>query len=268
MEKDFYAVLGLRANDDIERIKKAYRKLVREFHPDRYQGKSEEERAQANERMVEITEAFRVLGNASERAAYDKKRTQEHAAAAAARSAVARTVAAAPSPAAPPRRSEGRSKLGRDIAQDFLAKLFAQLKNKGSGVEWKEEPPPSRDWTRLLRSSEFGTGYSLLVYQTRDATPSLARQFVRNVEAFVKSQTSLWRNDYFIFVLTFEKLTDTNEVMATCNKFERAGKSGPLTQWRALIVLLDAQNMRSVLCGRPIPRESLQRTFQVLQGKW
>ena len=267
MEKDLYAVLGLKPNAGTEEMKKAYRRLAQEYHPDRHQGDSEEQRALANERMVEISKAFRVLGNATERAAYDKKRGEAQSATAAARSAAA-AHGSAPQRSAPPPQSEGRSKLGRDIAQDFLLKLCAQLKNKGGGVSWKEEPAPSRDWTHLLRSSEFGTGYSLLLYQTRDATPSLARQFVRNVEAFVKAQRSLWRNDYFVFVLAFEKLTSTDEVVAVCNKFERMGKSGPLTRWRAVIVLLDAHNMRSVFCGRPIPVEPLKQTFQILQGKW
>ncbi len=276
MDKDLYTILGLKADASPQLIKKAYRKLVGQFHPDRYQHHSEEERLRVNERMVEITEAFRVLGNETERASYDKKRAEEQAAARMAREqAVAKMArgAATTAPhggarAASAPATAGQAQLHRDMAQDFLAKLFAQLKSAREGVQWSEEPSESRDWTRCLRAGEFGATYFLQVYQTRDATPSLARQFVRNAEAFVKSQKSVWRNSYFIFVLAFQKLTSTDEVMAVCNKFERIGKSGPLTEWRAVIVLLDARNMRSVFCGRTIPVESLQRTFQVLQGKW
>lgn len=108
MEKDLYAVLGLSPNASPQVIKKTYRKLVQECHPDRYQDRSEEERAVANERMLEITEAFRILGNATERAAYDKKRAGEDTARVVTQTAppeAARTAAAAPPGV--------RSKLGR-----------------------------------------------------------------------------------------------------------------------------------------------------------
>ncbi len=265
MEKDLYAVLGITPNANTQIIKKAYRQLVHEFHPDRYQNHSEEERAHANERMLEITEAFRILGDPEEKAAYDKKLADEYKARATARTAAASAVARPP--AAQP--TAAQSKLGRAMAQDFVGKLFAQLTGaQAGGVQWEEEASDSRDWTRCLRFSQFGVGYYLQLYQTRDATPSLAQQFVRNAEAFVNSQKSVLRNSFFIFVLAFEKITAGEEVMAICNRFVRMGKSGPLTAWRAVIVLLDAHNMRSVFSGRPIPVEPLNRTFQILQGKW
>ena len=258
MEKDFYTFLGLNPDATAEAIKKTYRKLARKFHPDRHHNRSEEERAHANERMVEISGAFRILINPTERAAYDQKRAEEQARlqthAAAARSSAVRT--------------QTSTKLGRDISRDFLGKLFAQLGSSHDGVRWKEQRSQSRDWTRSLHFSSVSASFFLQFYRTQHATPSLARQFVRNAEAFVKSQKSLWRNTYCIFVLAFENVTSPNEMMAICNRFTRLGKSGLWAQWRAVIVLLDTLKMRSVFSGRPIPLDSLKRTFQILQGKW
>lgn len=260
MDKDLYAVLGVNTNASRETIKKSYRKLAQKYHPDRYQNHSEEERAQANERMVEISEAFRILSHPEERATYDQQRAKEQEARLKAQTAVAAR--------SMPARAQTASALGRDIARDFLGKLFAQLESGQGGVQWKEDPRQSRDWTRCLRSSQLSASYFLRLYRTREVTPSLARQFVRNAESFVQSRKSFWRHTYYIFVLAFEAMSSSDEVMAVCNKFTRMGKSGPWALWRAVIVLLDTQKMRSVFSGRPIPVDSLQRTFQILQGKW
>ena len=257
MDKDFYASLGLNPDATPEAIKKTYRKLAQKFHPDHYHNRSEEERARANDRMVEITEAFRILSNPTERAAYDQKRAEEQARlqthAAAARASAVRT--------------HTSSKLGRDISQDFLGKLFAQLRSGHDGVQWKEQQSQSRDWMRSLHFSNVSASFFLQFYKTQQATPSLARQFVRNAETFVESRKSLWRNTYYIFVLAFENVASPDEVMATCNRFTRLGKSGLWAQWRAVIVLLDTLKTRSVFCGRPMPVDSLKRTFQILQGR-
>ena len=64
---DFYSVLGVeRAASDGD-IKKAYRKLAMQYHPDRNNGSRE-----AEEKFKEITEAYDVLRDPNKRAAYDR----------------------------------------------------------------------------------------------------------------------------------------------------------------------------------------------------
>jgi molecular chaperone DnaJ len=70
VEKDFYATLGVPKDADQAAIKKAYRKLAREFHPDANKGD-----AAAEERFKEISEAYDVLSDAKRRAEYDEMRT-------------------------------------------------------------------------------------------------------------------------------------------------------------------------------------------------
>ncbi|MBO9521990.1 MAG: molecular chaperone DnaJ [Nocardioidaceae bacterium] len=67
--KDFYQVLGVDKDADASAIKKAYRKLARENHPDSKPGD-----AAAEERFKEIAEAYDVLGDAEKRAEYDQMR--------------------------------------------------------------------------------------------------------------------------------------------------------------------------------------------------
>jgi curved DNA-binding protein len=64
--KDYYKTLGLEKNASAEDIKKAYRKLVRKYHPDVSKHKD------ADEKTKEINEAYGVLGDAEKRAAYDQ----------------------------------------------------------------------------------------------------------------------------------------------------------------------------------------------------
>ena len=68
MAKDYYQILGVPRNAAQEQIKKAYRKLAMQHHPDRNPGKEK----WANEKFKEINEAFGVLGDPEKRRQYDQ----------------------------------------------------------------------------------------------------------------------------------------------------------------------------------------------------
>jgi molecular chaperone DnaJ len=68
-EKDYYGVLGVPKNASAPEIKKAYRKLAQQFHPDANPGNVE-----AEDRFKEISAAYDVLGDAEKRASYDRVR--------------------------------------------------------------------------------------------------------------------------------------------------------------------------------------------------
>jgi len=65
--KDYYQVLGVPRSASEADIKKAFRKLAREHHPDVAKDKQ-----RAEERFKEINEAYEVLGDADKRARYDE----------------------------------------------------------------------------------------------------------------------------------------------------------------------------------------------------
>ncbi|PJE96798.1 molecular chaperone DnaJ [Streptomyces carminius] len=69
VEKDYYKVLGVPKDATEAEIKKAYRKLAREFHPDANKGD-----AKAEERFKEVSEAHDVLGDPKRRKEYDEAR--------------------------------------------------------------------------------------------------------------------------------------------------------------------------------------------------
>src|SRR5438552_10381836 len=66
-KRDFYEVLGCRKDAPIEEIKGAYRKLAKEFHPDR-----NPDDHSCGTRFKEISEAYDVLKDGQKRAAYDR----------------------------------------------------------------------------------------------------------------------------------------------------------------------------------------------------
>jgi len=66
-KQDYYQVLGLARGATPEEIKKAYRKLALQYHPDRNPGNKE-----AEEKFKEAAEAYEVLGDQAKRTRYDQ----------------------------------------------------------------------------------------------------------------------------------------------------------------------------------------------------
>jgi len=66
-KRDFYEILGVGKGASAEEIKKAYRKVAIQFHPDKNQGNKE-----AEEKFKEAAEAYEVLSDNDKRAQYDR----------------------------------------------------------------------------------------------------------------------------------------------------------------------------------------------------
>src|SRR3989338_1893398 len=67
--KDYYKILGVDHNASKEDIKKAYRRLAHQYHPDKHT--DEKMRKEAETRFKEITEAYHILSNDQRRSQYD-----------------------------------------------------------------------------------------------------------------------------------------------------------------------------------------------------
>jgi len=65
-KRDYYEILGVSRNASDDDLKKAFRKLAFEFHPDRNKDKD------AEEKFKEINEAYQVLSDQDKRARYDQ----------------------------------------------------------------------------------------------------------------------------------------------------------------------------------------------------
>lgn len=67
MKRDCYEVLGVSRSASLDEIKKSYRKLALQYHPDRNPGNKESE-----EKFKEATEAYSILSDADNRAKFDQ----------------------------------------------------------------------------------------------------------------------------------------------------------------------------------------------------
>ena len=66
-KRDYYEILGVSKTASAEEIKKAYRKVAMQYHPDRNPGDKE-----AEDKFKEAAEAYEVLNDADKRAQYDR----------------------------------------------------------------------------------------------------------------------------------------------------------------------------------------------------
>jgi molecular chaperone DnaJ len=116
-KRDYYEVLGVTRTVTVEEIKKSYRKLAMQYHPDRNPGDGE-----AEIRFKEVTEAFEVLSDPQKRERYDR-----HGHAGVDGSAGTQNV-----------------DLG-DLLGDMFGSFFGQQGGGGGGNRRRGGPQPGRD---------------------------------------------------------------------------------------------------------------------------
>ncbi|MFI5349027.1 MAG: DnaJ C-terminal domain-containing protein [Elusimicrobiota bacterium] len=118
--KDYYATLGVAKSASPDEVKKAYRRLAREHHPDLH---PEKNKASASEKFKGINEAYEVLSDPAKRAKYDQLGPgwdQEQ-------------------PAGPPPRRQRAPDFGGDAGafsgfSDFFEGLYGQDASRGFGA--------------------------------------------------------------------------------------------------------------------------------------
>ena len=68
-KRDYYEILGVNRGASLDEIKKVYRNLALQTHPDRV---PHEKKKEAEEKFKEISEAYAVLSDSEKRALYDQ----------------------------------------------------------------------------------------------------------------------------------------------------------------------------------------------------
>ena len=84
---DYYELLQVAPTASTEEVRKAFRRLAKQYHPDLQQHKSEADQREAQRRFVQLTQAYETLSHSAKRQAYDlqwrrttqqAKRSQTH----------------------------------------------------------------------------------------------------------------------------------------------------------------------------------------------
>lgn len=149
-EKDFYKVLGIDKKAAADEIKKKYRALARELHPDKNKGDTVKE-----EKFKGISEAYEILSDAKKRAEYDE-----------ARSLYERGGFRAPMGAQ--QGGDFNDIFGGGNPQDIFANLFGggrRAPRKGQDLQTEA--------TISFRESVFGTNLDLRLSTERGATQNI-----------------------------------------------------------------------------------------------
>ena len=140
--KTYYELLGVGPKAAAAEIKRAFRREIARYHPDKVQHLGPEFQEIAATRAAELTEAYRVLMDEGARHGYDEGLTEEQAPGAARPSPPAARPPASPSPdpapAAPPPPAppkDGRFQRERATTSDFVRKaVLAKLKDAVAAV--------------------------------------------------------------------------------------------------------------------------------------
>jgi curved DNA-binding protein CbpA len=243
--KDYYGVLGVPPDSDSTEIKKAYRALVQQFHPDRVQGKDEV--TNASERMIEINEAFAVLADTKRRAQFDRELASDKAPSKPAEPEVENwemPLAPGREKVRPTRRNVA---VEQSVAQEFLDKAKAQLLQDGAAIKFKEEG--EQPWRWSLLGKTWGANYWVGVRSVSLLNPNTAREMLTQAQSLIEKRKSAWKNNFFVFLFGFDSLHESETVLKMIRTFTNREENSAAKNL-VNIVVVDLNQRRMVLCGK------------------
>lgn len=259
--KDHYATLGVSPTSNASDIKKAYRALAIRYHPDRIQGGDS---ITASEKMIEINEAFAILSDERRREAYDLDLLAERNPKAAKSAQPASNdweVPVAPTPKRAPEAARQNTAVNQSVAQDFFGKLKLQVMTIGESAKMKEEAEPG--WLWALQGKTWGGNYWVSFRLLPLLSTNTAREVMKQIETIMSKRRSGWKNNAFIFVVAFKELQESDIVLKLLRTYcLREENSVPRNMVN--IIVLDANQRRSVFCGKRSGDELLQSILQTL----
>ena len=257
--KDYYATLGVSPDASVAEIKKAYRALAHQFHPDLVS--SEADTQAAMDRMVEINEAFAVLSDAKKRASYDQSRTGSSKTADSSEPASVDWKMPEEPTAAPAVTPASNSAVANTVGEDFLQKLKALVAQSGASANLQDEP--TKPWLWSFQGKTWGGNYWVSLRVLPLLSTNTARELLKQIEAIVGKRRSGWKNNAFVFVIAFKEFQDSDIVLKLLRTYSlREENSVPRNMVN--IVVMDATQRRSVFCGKKSGDELLHGILHAL----
>ncbi len=256
--KDYYAILGLNPDASLDDIKRAYRARARQAHPDRvsHQGDAAEDEATAL--MAGLNEAYAVLSDPDQKREYDLELGAFRSGA----PPPPPRPSPAPAPEAPPAPRRERAVAGEEVSstvvREFANRLRKDLLESKKPIPWTERKFDGFDW--VLESGLFVSHYYVAsrTYGTVDL--SAAQVFVHNMEKAIQQGNHVFKNDFFLFLLAFQRLVEPEQVQAVLRRFQTTKMSTKVSSF-----LLDVSHGRSLQCGPFIKDDTYQALLKALR---
>ena len=260
--KDYYAVLGVPPEATPREIKKAYRALAQQYHPDRLIAEADIQ--QSNVRMIEINEAFAVLSNSKQREAYDRERTGHKAPAPAPAASAEELTELLRTPPSSPQAAAHNPAVAQTVAQDFLDKLKFRMTEPGVGVKLQAEA--HKPWLWSFQGKTWSAAYWVGLRDLPLLNPAVARESIAQAEAVVTKRRSGWKSNFFVFVFAFHALSEGETVLKLFRTYaNREDNSSNRNQVN--IVVLDLNQRRTVLCGKRASDSNMEQILSALAAR-
>lgn len=139
--KDYYALLSVAPDATTDDIKRAFRREIARYHPDKVHHLGQEFQALAAERAAELTEAYRVLMDASLRTSYDAERGAGGP--------------AAPPPATPPEEPKPAEPARETRQRQQPPRQPAEPPSSGEPAPPKSQAPGRDNFVRRMAMTKF-----------------------------------------------------------------------------------------------------------------
>lgn len=264
--KDYYTILGLDADAQVDTIKVAYRRLAREAHPDRVGQDSPDAQAQASLKMAELNEAYSTLSDLLKRRGYDEdfKKFQARAAAGTIETAPEPVIPPEPEPEAPSvQRAQARPQSQQvisNVVSQFASQVHSRLIQNNPVFAWRGGRMEGFDWA--MRSSFWLSEYHVALRGFATADPASTSKLINYATAAIERSQKIVKKNFYLLLMPFQRMRDPEQVLAACRRFAGNSGEGPLSRAKIQIVLMDVTHGRTVPCG---PRIDDTRFGKLLQ---
>jgi curved DNA-binding protein CbpA len=257
---DYYAILGLDPGASPENVKVAYRRLVRQYHPDLVKVSTEAQKASMDTRMAQLNEAYSVLSNPRNRREYDERTRLEYSLGQTAtrtvketRSGQTRTARTQThrtqtgAGASAPSRIQPRFEANAAVVRQFSAHLRKEFVSKASGFSWTEASVEGFDWG--AETVSWSTSYCVAVRGFASIDSAVAKKIISYADAAIVRHKRTIRKSHFLFLLPFVELDEWESVSSQIQAFLSGKNSTGASLSSTGIVLLDMTHARTLRLG-------------------
>lgn len=265
--KDYYAVLGLDQDASPESIRLAYRRLAREHHPDRASHIGKEATEQASMRMAELNEAYSVLSNSQLRRDYDMQWQATYGVPAvdlqAALEAIKEEQQRSAAAAAERARARPNGEAWTAMARQFAEHLGKDLQSNRKIFPWREVKLEGFEWG--LHASFLLATYCVAMRSFGVADRAAVDKFTNYANFALARHRRRLKANYFLFVMGFQRIAESDQVVTRCRRFVQTTGRSTLMGTTSQIVLIDASQGRSVLCGPAVKDKRFNQLLQQIR---